>query len=73
MSLVVSSVPIDLSQYAEKLLENCIPLLGSQNPDTRQDAQALIGSLAKQCSDASAVQKALSLLSQALKSMTTKL
>lgn len=73
MALVVSSVPIDLSQDAENLLKNCSPLLSSQNPGTRLDAQALVGALALQCSDASAVLLALQLLSLALKSMNSKL
>jgi hypothetical protein len=68
VALVISSVPIDLSQYAESLLEKAAPLLGSQNPGTRLDAQALVASLAKQCSDASAAKKVLQVLSTALKS-----
>lgn len=73
VALVVSSVPIDLSQYAENLVKNCIPLLGSQIPGTRLDTHALVGALALQCSDASTVQLLLQLLSAALKSRDSKL
>ena len=66
--LVISHVPIDLSQYAEEVLKNCVPLLSSQDPDTRQDARDLVLALAKQCSDASIVLELLLLLAAALKS-----
>lgn len=71
MGLVVSSVPIDLSQYAKDILEKCAPLLSSQNPATRLDAQTLLHSLAQQCSDTSAVLPALHRLSETLKSMSS--
>ncbi len=69
--LVVSSVPIDLSQHAQPLLERCLPHLSSQNPDTRRDTLDLVCALARQCSDASAVLQVLPLLTATLKGEVT--
>ena len=66
--VVVSHVPIDLSQYALKIVENAAPLLSSPNQDTRQDAQRLVAALSRQCSDAAAIEKLLSLITTTLKS-----
>lgn len=73
MGLVISSVPVDLSQHAEVVMEKCVPLLSSQDLATRLNAQALVSSLALQCSDASAVHPVLDQLAKALRGMNSKL
>ena len=65
---VISSVPIDLSPYAEELCKNAVPLLYSQHSETRHAAQSLLSALAKQCSDAASVKTCSNLLLTALKS-----
>ena len=53
---VISSIPIDLSPYAEELCKNAVPLLFySQHSETRHAAQSLLSALAKQCSGATCV------------------
>lgn len=71
--LVISSVPIDLSQYAGSIMEKAIPHLSSQNSATRHACRELMCALAKQCSDGSSVSNGISLLSTTLKSTNSKL
>ena len=69
LTLVVSSVPIDLSQYMLDVVKMVAPYVSSQNPETRRDAQNLLVALFKQSSDPAAAKAACEILATALKSI----
>lgn len=69
---MVSSVPIDVSQYAEDIAKNAIAHLSSNTAATREHARLLFTALAKQSSDLRPIEQLSKQLFTALKSKIVK-
>ena len=70
---MVSSLPIDVSQYAEDIAKNTVPHLSSNAAATRGHALLLFTALSKQSSDLRPVEQLLKQLITALKSKSWRI